>query len=130
MKVHEKTAKKRRCSTEYMLNMYVYHMKEASSFNQLAAFNYYQQIVITSIANKIQKLVIYNVLNVMAIGGIVDLFLEIQSGPVPLPNDKAVKEKKRKLRETLDRLLLVFVSMKSYINLDINLLKALPSSSL
>ena len=34
--------------------------------------------------------------------------LEIQSGPVPLPNDKAIKEKKRKLRETLDRLLLVY----------------------
>ena len=36
---------------------------------------------------------------------------EIQSGPVPLPNDKAIKEKKRKLRETLDRLLLVYVSV-------------------
>ncbi|CAB4005655.1 WW domain-binding 11 [Paramuricea clavata] len=34
--------------------------------------------------------------------------LEIQNGPVPLPNDKAIKEKKRKLRETLDRLLLVY----------------------
>ncbi len=37
-------------------------------------------------------------------------FEEIQNGPVPLPNDKAIKEKKRKLRETLDRLLLVYVS--------------------
>ena len=36
--------------------------------------------------------------------------VEIQNGPVPLPNDKAIKEKKRKLRETLDRLLLVYVS--------------------
>ncbi|XP_046862876.1 WW domain-binding protein 11-like [Xenia sp. Carnegie-2017] len=34
--------------------------------------------------------------------------LEIQNGPVPLPNDKAIKEKKRKLRETLDRLLSVY----------------------
>ena len=36
-------------------------------------------------------------------------FIEIQNGPIPLPNDKAIKEKKRKLRETLDRLLLVYV---------------------
>lgn len=31
--------------------------------------------------------------------------LENDAGPVPLPNDKALKDKKRKLKETLDRML-------------------------
>ena len=35
---------------------------------------------------------------------------EIDAGPIPLPNDKALKEKKRKLKETLDRMLRLYVS--------------------
>lgn len=34
--------------------------------------------------------------------------MEIDAGPVPLPNDKALKEKKRKLKETLDRMLKLY----------------------
>ncbi|XP_020627908.1 WW domain-binding protein 11-like isoform X2 [Orbicella faveolata] len=34
--------------------------------------------------------------------------LEIDAGPIPLPNDKALKEKKRKLKETLDRMLRLY----------------------
>lgn len=35
---------------------------------------------------------------------------EIDAGPIPLPNDKALKEKKRKLKETLDRMVRLYVS--------------------
>lgn len=36
--------------------------------------------------------------------------LENDAGPVPLPNDKALKDKKRKLKETLDRMVGLLVS--------------------
>ena len=39
------------------------------------------------------------------------LLSEIDAGPIPLPNDKALKEKKRKLRETLDRMVKLYVSL-------------------
>ena len=39
------------------------------------------------------------------------LVLENDAGPVPLPNDKALKDKKRKLKETLDRMLSLLVSI-------------------
>ena len=38
------------------------------------------------------------------------LLLENDAGPVPLPNDKALKDKKRKLKETLDRMVGLLVS--------------------
>ncbi|KAJ7372701.1 WW domain-binding protein 11 [Desmophyllum pertusum] len=34
--------------------------------------------------------------------------MEIDAGPIPLPNDKALKEKKRKLKETLDRMVRIY----------------------
>ena len=39
------------------------------------------------------------------------MLLENDAGPVPLPNDKALKEKKRKLKETLDRMVSLLVSI-------------------
>ena len=36
--------------------------------------------------------------------------IENDAGPVPLPNDKALKDKKRKLKETLDRMVGLLVS--------------------
>ena len=36
--------------------------------------------------------------------------LEADAGPVPLPNEKSLKEKKRKLEETLSRVVTHFVS--------------------
>jgi len=37
--------------------------------------------------------------------------LENDAGPIPLPNDKALKDKKRKLKETLDRMVNLLVSI-------------------
>ena len=41
---------------------------------------------------------------------------EVEAGPVPLPNDKALKDKKKKLKETLDRMVKLVVSLLIYQN--------------
>lgn len=44
-------------------------------------------------------------------------FVELDSGPMPLPTDKALKEKKKKLKETLDRVTGLYVSCALYLNI-------------